>query len=956
MVNQVYEREILLELTFAIKSDNDKKQLLTDTLAFYVKKLNCSAGLVLKIDDDALTFKGVFPISLCETGKLKTIQKKIEEELSNKQNTQSLFYHFEYNNLHHYVFKLSRYGYFIAVRAKKMNALFCSNLVPVFQFYGNAIQNAINIEQKFEIQKQIDQEVKIQNLLIKMASTYVNIDLKDISNNIQKSLAEIGSFVKVDRSYIFDYDKTLTTCSNTYEWCAEGIEPEIQNLQNIPTDEIPDWINMHKKGLAFYVENVSELPDGGEYCLRNILASQGIKSLIALPLVYKSKLMGFVGFDSVKKIRCYTEKEQNLLSLFAQLLVNIQLRKNAQERLIYQEKKYQNLLENVEVGIIETNNKLEIEFINEMHTKLFGYKLSEVKGKNAVHLFIPENEQKEFLKTLKKLEPNQAINTEINSVTKSNTNKNILISLGVKKDIDNNKTGIIGAFLDNTKQKKLENELLNAKKAAEDAAKEKEKFLANISHEMRTPLNVINGNISEVIHYEENPLEQKKLLNQSINASSYLLNLVNNILDLAKIKAGKINLVNNDFNLKEFCNSTYSILNFLAKKNNNEFIFKYDDRLNITIHADQTKLTQVLVNFLNNALKFTRNGKVAFSVNLVEEFEKHVHASFCILDNGIGIENEFLKKIFLEFSVENSSPEGTGLGMPISKKIIDLMGGEVDIESTKNKGTKVEFKLMLKKASLSKQTKKANQNYALIHHKNILVIEDNTMNAMIVKRQLERKKAHVFLVKNGFEAIKKLESPTLSFDLILMDIQMPGMNGITTTKLIRKKLQLKLPIIAVTANVFKSDLNYYLNEGMDAVITKPFTEGRLIDKCIDVLSSKKGIAEKEILPSLNTDFNLTYVHKIADGDTDFFNELLCTFKEILDESIKNIEEAQKTSNLGLLKTTLHKVKPSVADLNLNEIYNKIKNIEEEKNEQHLMSLIPLMHNTFLILKEKMKDL
>lgn len=190
----------------------------------------------------------------------------------------------------------------------------------------------------------IERQLRFQELLISISTTYINADLSDIDKLIRRSLKQIGEFVESDRSYIFSYDLVNNTTSNTYEWCAEGIEPEINNLQNVPTDFIPQWLEAHKKGEAFYIEDVSMLPDDGEHGLRAVLEPQGIKSLIAIPKIKNNELIGFIGFDAVKKINKYAENEKEILFVYANMLVNVIQRKENEERIKAQDKKREELL------------------------------------------------------------------------------------------------------------------------------------------------------------------------------------------------------------------------------------------------------------------------------------------------------------------------------------------------------------------------------------------------------------------------------------------------------------------------------------------------------------------------------------------------------------------------------------------------------------------------------------
>ncbi|MDO6596642.1 ATP-binding protein [Oceanihabitans sp. 2_MG-2023] len=201
----------------------------------------------------------------------------------------------------------------------------------------------------------IERHLRFQDLLISISTKYINSDLSDIDKLIKESLKQIGEFVASDRSYIFSYDFVSNTCANTYEWCSKGIEPEIDNLQNIPLDYITHWLEAHKKGEAFYVEDVSLLEEDGEFGLRAILEPQGIKSLITIPKIKNNELIGFIGFDSVKKLNSYSKNEQEILFVYANMLVNVIQKKEYEERIKEQEKKKEELLKSLSIQNEELN-------------------------------------------------------------------------------------------------------------------------------------------------------------------------------------------------------------------------------------------------------------------------------------------------------------------------------------------------------------------------------------------------------------------------------------------------------------------------------------------------------------------------------------------------------------------------------------------------------------------------
>ncbi|WP_439131110.1 GAF domain-containing sensor histidine kinase [Polaribacter sp.] len=233
-----------------------------------------------------------------------------------------------------------------------------------------------NVSSKIEKDKIIDYQLRFQKLLISISTKYINADLSNIDSLVQSSLRNIGEFVGADRSYIFSYNFKKKTCSNTYEWCNEGIEPEIKNLQHLPLEVLSDWVEAHQKGKALYIEDVSLLPSKGEFGLYEILQPQGIKSLITIPKIKKGKLIGFVGFDYVKNINKYSENEKDILFVYANMLVNIIERKEQEELIQKQEEKKEELLKHLSIQNEQLNDyaqmvshDLKAPLIN-MHTLL----------------------------------------------------------------------------------------------------------------------------------------------------------------------------------------------------------------------------------------------------------------------------------------------------------------------------------------------------------------------------------------------------------------------------------------------------------------------------------------------------------------------------------------------------------------------------------------------------------
>ena len=367
-------------------------------------------------------------------------------------------------------------------------------------------------------------------------------------------------------------------------------------------------------------------------------------------------------------------------------------------------------------------------------------------------------------------------------------------------------------------------ELILAKNNAEKASKARSEFLSTVSHELRTPLNAING-IAHLL-LEENPKEsQLKYLDSLKFSGNYLTTFINEILEINKIDSSKIEIEKISFDLKALLNNIQNSLKELATANNNHFLLDIDDAIPDNLIGDTTKLSQIILNLINNALKFTQNGNVTLIAKLHALENENATVYFEITDTGIGIPKDKQKKVFESFSqgsIEvNRKYGGTGLGLTIVKKLIHLLGGKIHLESEVGKGSTFNFKLHfdVSKKSTEKVQEIKSYNDDQLKNKVILLIEDNKINQMITRKMLENKSISCEIVDNGEEAIELLK--VKSFDLILMDVHLPGINGTTATQLIRE-FNKTTPIIALTAISLDENRDQLLSFGMNDVITKPF--------------------------------------------------------------------------------------------------------------------------------------
>ncbi|MGL5111169.1 MAG: ATP-binding protein [Flavobacterium sp.] len=378
----------------------------------------------------------------------------------------------------------------------------------------------------------------------------------------------------------------------------------------------------------------------------------------------------------------------------------------------------------------------------------------------------------------------------------------------------------------NTILKEKNQELLIAKNNAEKASKARSEFLSTVSHELRTPLNAING-IAHLLLEEKPKKSQLKYLASLQFSGNYLATFINEILEINKIDANKIELESISFHLKDLLSNIQSSLNKFALTNNNEFILDFDEKIPLYLIGDPTKLSQVFLNLINNALKFTHNGKVTISAHLLEKNNDTTKINFQIIDTGIGIPEEKLELVFENFSqgsVEiNRKYGGTGLGLTIVKKLVKVLGGKIKLVSEEGKGATFSFALPFKIAENKDETIEKTVNYCdeQFKSKKILLVEDNKINQMITKKMLENKGIICIVIDNGEGAVQLMNDPEHEYDLVLMDVHLPGINGTIATQQIRT-FDSKTPIIALTAISLDENREMLLSYGMNDVITKPF--------------------------------------------------------------------------------------------------------------------------------------
>jgi signal transduction histidine kinase len=396
------------------------------------------------------------------------------------------------------------------------------------------------------------------------------------------------------------------------------------------------------------------------------------------------------------------------------------------------------------------------------------------------------------------------------------------------------------------KNKELESyqkELIRAKDLAEQGKKIKENFLANMSHEIRTPINGIIG-ITHLLENTELTAEQREMIELLEISSNSLLGVINDILDISKIEAGKFKINRAATDLVMICHSVVNLLRIRAKEKNLELITQLDEELPKSILADSLRLNQILMNLIGNAIKFTSEGSVTLKVEIIERKENTIRLKFSVTDTGIGIPQDKIGKIFETFEQADDNTTlnygGTGLGLSIVRNLAELKGGELTVSSEENKGSTFAFINWYEVLETpAENSNRVPEKLAVFENVKILVAEDNPINKFLIVKVLKGWDIIADVVENGKEALDKLAEN--DYDLILMDTFMPVMNGLEATKLIREGFvpgKKDIPVITFSAAVMENDKKAAMDAGADDVLSKPFELGILHQKILQYAKNK----------------------------------------------------------------------------------------------------------------------
>ncbi|MEG4075207.1 response regulator [Microcoleus sp. Pol14C2] len=756
-----------------------------------------------------------------------------------------------------------------------------------------------------KLEQSLQYRIEFAQLIASLSTHFITQPLSEIDKGIDQTLEAVATLSGFDRSYIYLLSEDKTRADKTYEWCADGI-PALKDstYKQIDIAQIPWIAEKLDRAECLYISEIGELPPPAiaeiayfigqnktEFqtdspsqtvnqtatalipsmgaALNNLELKKQIKniqSLIIIPLICSKNLVGFIGFEGIKQIAGRATEISTQLKMVGEMLANVLERKRAEAALRQSETKYRSIFENAVEGIFQTTPTGHYLTGNSALARIYGYEsctqmLAELTDINR-QFYVHPNRRAEFMAQLGA----RGQVSKFESQIYRRDGSKIWISENARSICDENDSVLYyeGTVQDITDRKQVESAMQLALEAAESANRAKSTFLANMSHELRTPLNAIIG-YSEMLKEEAEELgscESVPDLEKICSAGKHLLSLIDDILDISKIEAGRMDLYLETFDIHTLIESAVATARPLVEKNGNTLEVYCPDNLD-TMHADMTKVRQVLLNLLSNAAKFTQNGRIAIGVERIKNEQLKMKnqeessqilisnsefLSFRVADTGIGMTQEQLQRVFQPFTQADASTTreygGTGLGLAISQRFCQMMGGSIEVSSTLGAGTT--FTVLLPKAIKQPEIpNKVNDSTSPPHAPavgTVLVVDDDPISRDLIQRALTRQGLHIEVAGSGEQALRLAKQ--LLPDAITLDVIMPGMDGWAVLSALKADPDLaEIPVILLSF-VGNKSLGFAL--GASDYLTKPVDGKRLAALLNKYRRDQDGVASNNL--------------------------------------------------------------------------------------------------------------
>ncbi|MCR9100580.1 MAG: PAS domain S-box protein [bacterium] len=660
---------------------------------------------------------------------------------------------------------------------------------------------------------------------------------------------------------------------------------------------------------------------------------------------------------------------------------DITARETAKARLQESEERYRGILENMELGLLELDEHGIITRAFDRFCTMLGYEEAELTGRRPGDIFVASAEIYRDEQYRAERAASEAVIYEQQFTRKDGNVIWAIVSSTPILDRRGQLKGYIGIHYDITERKQLEERLQAAKNRAEKAIQAERQFLANMSHEIRTPMNAVIGMTHLLLNTQPTPEQRDYLESLKFSADS-LLSLIDNILDLSKIEASQLSLESSPFSLRRILNNLKQSFQLKVKDKPVSVNLDLDEQIDRQLIGDPTRLSQIFTNLLGNAIKFTSQGTIGIKARVTERTDTHMNLQFTVFDTGIGIASEKLEYVFQSFKQADSDITrkygGTGLGLSIVRQLVELMGGDIRVESELGKGTAFIFNLSLPVSEKEDNSQgatpltNAGHNKGLLRSLWVLLVEDNPMNQKLASHILKAWGCHFEVANDGEEAIEK--SRKRHFDIILMDIHMPKLDGCEATAQIRadeQNINQNTLIIGLTAAAMLDEKQRAIESGMNQFITKPFSPSALSELILNSLQLSHSSEKKQL--DMNTEHennptpvsvDLAYLNEFSGGDKGFIREIIQTFLQEAPGNIARLSEGLGQEDWDTVYRAAHQLKPNYMMLGMPAQQEAALSVEKlakskpQKTEidEMVTQLIADTRKAFPLLEEKLSEL